>query len=262
MSRARHALAAATASLSLVAGGCAEDPTYLLIGHRGAPLEALENSIASFARARDLGADGIELDVQLTADGKLVVLHDLFLDRTTVCQGSVRDRTLEQLRACPLKNGEPLQTLDAVLTTIGPWFSLVFVEIKTDEPFAFEQRADEAARVVLASGWKEKVVITCYEEAVLRRLATRCAEGIIAAADDFTNVSLSNAVRFRVDWALLRVDGVEGREGAIASGTNKQLCVYSVDTKATFLTATRAGASVLMTDTLPLLNGLLGRGRR
>ena len=113
-------LAAAGASLALLGEGCTEDPTYLLIGHRGAPLEALENSIASFARARDLGADGIELDVQLTADGRLVVLHDPTLERTTVCQGFVRERTLEQLRTCPLKNGEPLQTLEAVLTTIGP----------------------------------------------------------------------------------------------------------------------------------------------
>ena len=157
----------------------------------------MENTIASFARARNLGADGIELDVQLTADGRLVVMHDPTLDRTTVCQGAVRGRTLQALAACPLVNGEPVRTLEEVLGIITPWFSLVFVEIKVDELVAQVERADEAARMVLALGVTERVVLISYDETVLRRLAERRNEGIRAGWDDFTNLAISKAARYR-----------------------------------------------------------------
>ena len=55
----------------------------LVIGHRGAPAEAPENTLAAFRRAAELGVDGFELDVRVSADGVPVVIHDPTLDRTT-----------------------------------------------------------------------------------------------------------------------------------------------------------------------------------
>ena len=55
----------------------------LVIGHRGASAEAPENTLAAFQRAAELGVDGLEFDVRVTADGVAVVIHDPTLDRTT-----------------------------------------------------------------------------------------------------------------------------------------------------------------------------------
>ncbi|HCW51259.1 MAG TPA: glycerophosphodiester phosphodiesterase [Clostridiales bacterium] len=79
----------------------------LVLGHRGAPEVAPENTIPSFLAALALGADGVELDVVMTADGELVVIHDFEVDRVTDGTGDVREMSLEEVKA-----------LDA-----GSWFS-------------------------------------------------------------------------------------------------------------------------------------------
>ena len=63
----------------------------LVIAHRGASAFAPENTMAAFRLAKDLGADGIELDVMLSADEKLVVIHDQSVVRTTNGQGKVNE---------------------------------------------------------------------------------------------------------------------------------------------------------------------------
>lgn len=71
----------------------------LIVGHRGAMGLAPENTLESFELAFDLGADMVELDVHVTRDGKLVVIHDDLLDRTTTLEGWVSDATLAEIRA-------------------------------------------------------------------------------------------------------------------------------------------------------------------
>jgi glycerophosphoryl diester phosphodiesterase len=61
----------------------------LVIAHRGASVERPENTLSAFRRAMELGADGVELDVQASADARLVGMHDVTLDRTTSGSGSV-----------------------------------------------------------------------------------------------------------------------------------------------------------------------------
>ena len=71
----------------------------LVIAHRGDSAHRPENTLASFAGALEVGATVVELDVQLTADGHVVVLHDPTLDRTTTGRGDVRRLTLAEVRA-------------------------------------------------------------------------------------------------------------------------------------------------------------------
>jgi glycerophosphoryl diester phosphodiesterase len=70
----------------------------LVVAHRGASAEAPENTLVAYQLAVDMGADAIEIDVQLTADGKLAVIHDETLDRTTNLSGPVVGKTLAQIR--------------------------------------------------------------------------------------------------------------------------------------------------------------------
>ena len=73
--------------------------TYPIIAHRGASGERPENTMVSFERAVELGADALEFDVRMTADGEVVVMHDPTLDRTTDFSGPARIRKLAELRA-------------------------------------------------------------------------------------------------------------------------------------------------------------------
>lgn len=82
----------------------------LAIAHRGASGYAPENTRAAFDRAIALGADAIETDVQLSADGELVLFHDAMVDRTSDGHGPVADHTLAELRRLDL----------------GGWFSAAF----------------------------------------------------------------------------------------------------------------------------------------
>jgi glycerophosphoryl diester phosphodiesterase len=70
----------------------------IVVAHRGAPAELPENTMAGFRRGVELGADAIELDVHLTADGQLAVIHDETVDRTTGGSGAVAGMTMKQLR--------------------------------------------------------------------------------------------------------------------------------------------------------------------
>ena len=70
----------------------------LVVGHRGASAYRPENTLPSFELAVEQGADGIELDVHLTADGQLAVIHDATLERTTDLTGAVAEMTMEAVR--------------------------------------------------------------------------------------------------------------------------------------------------------------------
>ncbi|MCI0550093.1 MAG: glycerophosphodiester phosphodiesterase, partial [Anaerolineae bacterium] len=74
-------------------------PQPVIFAHRGASAHAPENTLAAFEMALAQHADGIELDVKLSADGHVVVIHDTTIDRTTGAQGRVKDLSLADLRA-------------------------------------------------------------------------------------------------------------------------------------------------------------------
>lgn len=91
----------------------------LKIAHRGASGYAPENTLAAFQKAIDIGADMIEFDVSLTRDKKLIVTHDLLVDRTTGGRGFVSDLTLEQIKKLNTGNGERVPTFEEVLDNFG-----------------------------------------------------------------------------------------------------------------------------------------------
>lgn len=97
--------------------------------HRGASADAPENTIEAFSLAADQGADGIELDVQLSADGELVVIHDETVDRTTAGSGAVADHSRSDLADL----GVP--TLGEVFDAVAPTGMAVNVELKNGIKF-------------------------------------------------------------------------------------------------------------------------------
>lgn len=102
-----------------------------IYGHRGAPAEYPENTLAGFRRALELGVYGIELDVHLSKDGVAVVCHDETLDRTTNASGSISDYTVAELREVDAGEGEYVPTLLEVLELVGDSLH-VDIEVKAN----------------------------------------------------------------------------------------------------------------------------------
>ena len=88
----------------------------LVVAHRGDWRYAPENSLAAIAHSIEQGADVVELDVQKTKDGKLILMHDATLDRTTTGTGRVCDWTLDSIKTLFLRNGAALRTKHRVPT--------------------------------------------------------------------------------------------------------------------------------------------------
>ncbi|MCH3973391.1 MAG: glycerophosphodiester phosphodiesterase [Oscillospiraceae bacterium] len=107
-----------------------------VFAHRGNSCKAPENTIPAFEEAAAAHADGVELDVHLSADGHLVVIHDDKVDRTTGSSGTVHDMTLEQLQALDASlskvgyAGAKIPTLEEVYRLLQPTGLLVNVELK------------------------------------------------------------------------------------------------------------------------------------
>ena len=146
-----------------------------VIAHRGSSAEAPENTLPAFEAAVQRGADAVELDVRLTADGAPVVIHDATLDRTTDRVGPVRGFTLAELRTVdagarfttdgdrthPQRGkGHQIPTLGEVLWTF-PGLPLL-VEIK--EPEA----QDAVRRVLVQESATERCVVASEHDAALR----------------------------------------------------------------------------------------------
>lgn len=135
--------------------------------HRGASSMAPENTLAAFRLAHELGADGIELDVQLTSDGQVVCLHDETLDRTTSGSGPVVRHTLDEVRALDASYGRTgyadvhVPTLEEVLATIGPTGMTINIELKNSvEPYPGLEQAVLA--LVDGAGLAEQVVYSTF----------------------------------------------------------------------------------------------------
>jgi len=104
-----------------------------ILGHRGARDLWPENSITGFRNAIGLGVDAVELDIHLSRDGEIVVMHDTTLERTTLGSGLVQDRTAAELAATLLRDtAEGVPTLAAVLDVFQAASTELFIEIKTD----------------------------------------------------------------------------------------------------------------------------------
>lgn len=113
-----------------------------VVGHRGAAGVEPENTLRGFRLAVELGADWTECDVHLTKDGRLVVMHDETVDRTTNGTGAVRDLTFKQIRALDAGQGERVPTLDEVLRVVR---GKVRLEVELKGPEA-EEAAVEAVK--------------------------------------------------------------------------------------------------------------------
>jgi glycerophosphoryl diester phosphodiesterase len=150
------------------------DKFQQIIAHRGGAKLAPENTLAAFRQAIDLGVDMIEIDVILSKDGEIIVIHDDTVDRTSNGIGTVKEMTLAEIRQYDAGSwfdekfqGELIPTLDEVFETINGK-AILLIEIKDgDEEYpGLEKKVVEAIHKYKARDWV--IVQSFNEQSVLR----------------------------------------------------------------------------------------------
>ena len=132
------------------------------IGHRGAKGYVAENTLASFQKAIELGVDGIELDVHLSSDGNVMVIHDETIDRTTSQKGFVNHFTSKKLEQL----GIP--TLEAVFDLVNQK-CFINIELKTYE--TADKVAELIEHYVTEKGWNyEQVIVSSFDWNALQQV--------------------------------------------------------------------------------------------
>ncbi len=154
-----------------------------IIAHRGDSINAPENTFASFQKAIDAGADGIEFDVRLAGDGEAVVIHDDSLLRTAGLASSVSDTTSDQLaridvgswfnrenerRACDSFSTESVRTLAETLDYLSSYQGSIYIELKCDESDVETLTARVAA--TLHQKHRAGVVVKSFKLGVIPRM--------------------------------------------------------------------------------------------
>lgn len=138
----------------------------LVIGHRGAKALYPENTMLSFRKAIELGVDGIEMDINMTSDGHLVVIHDTTVDRTTDGTGKVSDYTLSALKKLDAGSlfaseyaGERIPTFEEYLELVKDSNLLLNVEIKDYRTAV----TDQTIKLLEDYNLLDACVITCFD---------------------------------------------------------------------------------------------------
>ncbi|WP_299039207.1 glycerophosphodiester phosphodiesterase family protein [uncultured Pseudokineococcus sp.] len=248
-------------------------PRPLLLAHRGFSRDGLENTLAAFAAALELGADVLETDVHTTSDGVLVAFHDDRLDRTTDGEGELARTPWSVVSRARIGGREPVPRLAEVL------------EAFPDAVLNIDVKAPGAVRPLVAllrgTGAWERVVVASFSErrrrAVVRALptgtATSAGAPLVAAVVAAVRAPVPATARRRaVARALAGVDVLQVPEDVATDAfvravheAGRLVHVWTVDDVPTMHRLLDAGVDGLVTDRTDLLRRVLdarAAGRR
>lgn len=226
-----------------------------LVAHRGASHERPENTLAAFAVALDHRADAIELDVHATADGIVVVHHDL-VPRGHYPDGRREQRPIAELRYVELSTlriaGEAIPTLRDVLSLVGDR-ATVYVEIKGAD---IERRVVDVVRAASA-----RCAIHSFDHATVRRvsqLAPAIPRGLLFASGD-AGMMLREMERYDARDLWPEVSLIDAALVTAAHAAGKRVIAWTVDDPqlASYLAA--IGVDALCTDDVPLIGDAVHR---
>ncbi|MHB8526267.1 MAG: glycerophosphodiester phosphodiesterase [Candidatus Acidiferrales bacterium] len=224
-----------------------------VIGHRGAPGHAPENTMASFRRAVELGATFIETDLRLSHDARFVAMHDATLDRTTNGRGLVRDFTLEQLREldagswlAPEFAGERIPTIEEIFEFSGEADAVFYLEIKHEGTWGIHHAMAEALRSSKEAG---RCVVISFDARTLenlRRLDTMLMMGLLFETQMPNAIEKAQSIGAR--QILPRADLVTRELVEEAHRADMQVATWTVNQPEQMRAVIAAGVNGIMTD--------------
>ncbi|HHU60449.1 MAG TPA: glycerophosphodiester phosphodiesterase [Natronincola sp.] len=161
-----------------------------VLGHRGYSAKAPENTMSAFELALEVGCDGIELDVHLTKDGQIVIIHDHTLSRTTNGTGDVAQHTLDELQkldagswfSSEFKN-EKIPTFQQLCELIKKEDILLNIELKST--LGFENLNEELASFLNEYNLKDRTIISSFNHYALvhfKRVMPEVKTGVLHMA--------------------------------------------------------------------------------
>ena len=198
----------------------------LLGGHRGNPAQCPENTMKSFRSAIDAGCDLIECDVHLSSDGRLVVIHDHTLERTTNGHGLVRDHSAAELRKLDAGEGEHIPLLQEVIELALGKVGLV-IEIK-QLPIVYEGLEEKLVNMLRQLGAIEECAVISFHHPAIRKLRdldSRLQLGILEVSRPLAPAQMmrdAGADVFSPHWAAMDpevVSQVHAAGGAVGVWT-------------------------------------------
>ncbi|WP_129667301.1 glycerophosphodiester phosphodiesterase [Phytoactinopolyspora endophytica] len=219
---------------------------FINCGHRGAMSVSPENTMESFRLAVEQGANELELDLRLSKDGALVVIHDATVDRTTDGSGAVSDMTFDELRALDAGGGQQIPSFDEVLAGTD---ARLQVEIKDPDVVdnlvdVLQRRPDDA----------DRVSPTCFDPKTISVLAARlpgCVVGLINQTGSTETVAEAQEL-----GARRVLFGWPGTDQALVTHAQERGLYYNVwlvNTPEQLYDAAALGVNGFTTDYPPLL---------
>jgi glycerophosphoryl diester phosphodiesterase len=199
-----------------------------IYAHRGCSGTHPENTIAAFRAAAELPVYGVELDVHLTKDGRVVVIHDEKINRTTNGKGYVKDMTLEELQSFDAGSwfseewaDETIPTLGEVLDVFQDTSHRLNIEIKSDV-FPYDSLVDKVVNSAAKRGMTDRILISSFNhEDVLKAVRETEIESAILTSQiyvdvyDYARVIGTNRIHVSLPAAFRRMTTDALRKGAI-----------------------------------------------
>lgn len=221
----------------------------IVCAHRGAPAELPENTLASFRLAAAQGAGELELDLRLSADGRLVVMHDATVDRTTSGTGEVAALTLDELRTLDA-GGEPVPSFEEVLDGTDVRLQVEIKAAAAIGPLAdlLATRPDEL----------ERISPCCFHQEVVAELVARFPSAPVGLISSTGSAELvDRAVELGASRVLFGWAGTTKELVAEAQGRGLEVSVWPVDTAEQLQDAAVLGVDGFTTDHPGLMAQLL-----
>ncbi len=178
-----------------------------IIAHRGYSAIAPENTLSAFSEAMKNGAHSVEFDVQLSADGVPVVIHDRTLDRIASRPDKITDLTVKELKSIDIGswfgeefNRERILTLEETLTVLKALERNVYLDIKIYDTWTEEELdrfAKQVCKIVVEEGWDDRCFVTSFISEFVTCFRRHCRDigvGYIVGNAESFQTQLQNAI--------------------------------------------------------------------
>ncbi len=228
----------------------------LVIAHRGASLFAPENTMAAFELAVEAGAHAIELDVKISQDGEVIVMHDSTLDRTTNGTGAVRNHALKVLKNLDAGahfskhfTGEQIPTLAEVFDELGEKL-LINVEL-TNYATPFDKLPEKVVSLVVRRGIESSILLSSFNPIALikvNKIAPEIQIGLLVLGSSrrIVNRMMRKWLAYdcyNPEWDLVSQDVIEQERRA-----EHRVYAWTVNAPEDMLRLIRMGVNGIITD--------------
>jgi len=231
----------------------------LIIGHKGASKSEPENTLKSFRKAIELQADYIELDVQVSKDGEIVVIHDYEISKLTGHSGNVKEMTLDELKQLNIGEGEKIPTLQEVIMLAQGEIGLQ-IEIKVKDI------RNKIVEMLREANLVESTIISSFIHNELIKIKKNEPEIKLGALlseriSDLRDLIKATKRIIKKNFSAVHphFTGVDKELVDFAHNNNLKVNVWTVNERPDMERLIKLRVDGIITDDIPLAKELLGR---